>query len=377
MKKGLFLSVLLVFMLVLTACGSKTPQEKFVDTYSKQTEQPEQVTQKTSFKVDSFESDDLAAEEAAVIELLKQMQISATTSIDSKAEKTAVNLKLASKGSFKMNTELDFLSNDKTGEVFIPLKKVLNPDENTAALFDQFTNGVFSEIGTDYPDLKNKYLSTKEIMKLSGEEETTKTSDKVVKATKNLQKEVNKMVTDYLNDLDEKRYTEDKDGVVKVDLTNKDFVKLLEKAQKLLNKDSVKKDVKTIVTSQTEVTDFDEEYSDLKTSLKDATASFEKNKTVKINMPISMKVNKKDEMESMTMKINIDNTKDKDAAFKLGATLKLENKDFVKIPSFPKASEVVKSDELQTIIQEVSLKMMYGDDYKDIQAQLEEDTDNL
>lgn len=222
MKKGLFLSVLLVFMLALAGCG-KTAQEKFVDTYKNQTDLPEKYTQSVSFKVDSFEQDGLDAQTAAIVELLKQMQVTLTSSVDTKAEKSSTDIKLVSKGSMKMNVDLTVLSDMKSGEFFIPLKNIVGVDSSVKALIDGQTSGAFTEITKSHPELKDKYLSSKTIAELAGTEEPVKTSGKTVKATKDLQEEVTKMMTDYLNGLDEKRFSEGKNETVEITLDKKDF----------------------------------------------------------------------------------------------------------------------------------------------------------
>ncbi|WP_167630679.1 hypothetical protein, partial [Listeria valentina] len=363
MKKGLFLSILLVFMLALAGCG-KTAQEKFVDTYKNQTDLPEKYTQSVSFKVDSFESDDLDTESAAIVELLKQMQVTLTSSVDSKAEKGATDIKLVSKGSMKMNVDLTVLSDMKSGEFFIPLKNIVDVDSGVKTLIDGQTSGVFSEITKSHPELKDKYLSSKTITEFAGTEEPAKTSGKTVKATEDLQKEINKMMTDYLNGLDEKRFSKGKDDAVELTLAKKDFLALLTKTHKMLGKDNVKKDIKTIASEQGSVTDFDDNYTEFRGELKDTIADYEKDKTVKISMPISMKAGKGDKLESMTMKIKIDNSKARTDSFKMAATMKLTNKDFVKLPAFPKSSEVLSGKELETILQEAFMKVMYGDKVK-------------
>ncbi len=363
MKKGLFLSVLLVFMLALAGCG-KSAQEKFVDTYKNQTDLPEKYTQSVSFKVDSFEADDLDTESAAIAELLKQMQVTLTSSVDSKAEKGATDIKLVSKGSLKMDVDLTVLSDMKSGEFFIPLKNIVDVDSSVKTLIDGQTSGAFSEITKSHPELKDKYLSSKTITEFAGTEEPVKTSGKTVKATKDLQKEVNKMMTDYLNGLDKKRFSEGKNDAVEVTLDKKDFSAILTKAHKMLGKAKVKEDIKTIASEQGANTDFDYNYTEFRDDLKRSIENFDKNKTVKISMPISMKAGKDDKLESMTMKIKIDNSKDRTDSYKMAATLKLTNKDFVKLPAFPKSSEVLSGKELETILQEAIMKVMYGDKVK-------------
>ncbi|MGJ8731462.1 hypothetical protein ACRW9N_13535 [Listeria aquatica] len=363
MKKGLFLSVLLVFMLALAGCG-ETAQEKFVDTYKKQTDLPEKYTQSVSFKVDSFEQDGLDAQTAAIVELLKQMQVTLTSSVDTKAEKSSTDIKLVSKGSMKMNVDLTVLSDMKSGEFFIPLKNIVGVDSSVKALIDGQTSGAFSEITKSHPELKDKYLSSKTIAELAGTEEPVKTSGKTVKATKDLQEEVTKMMTDYLNGLDEKRFSEGKNETVEITLDKKDFSAILKKAHKMLGKANVKKDIKTIASEQGASKDFDDNYAEFRDDLERSIKNFDKNNTVKISMPISMKTGKDDKLESMTMKIKIDNSKDRTDSYKMAATLKLTNKDFVKLPAFPKSSEVLSGKELETIIQEAVLKVMYGDKIK-------------
>ncbi|WP_088810534.1 MULTISPECIES: hypothetical protein [Listeria] len=359
MKKGLVLSIMLVLMLVLTACG-QTPQEKFADTYSKALDVPDQYTQKMSFKIDNLESDDIYGSEASTIEMLKKMQLDATTSIDKKAEKSYVAFNLSSDGALNFDLEVDVLMNDKTGEAYIPLDTIVNPDDNLKTLLDQQTGGVFSKINQTYPDLKNKYISTSELSETLGEtgDKTTKSSESVTKAMEDLQKKLNKIITDYLNGMDENRFTEDDNGNITTTLTKKDFVNLMKDFEKALGEDSVKKDVKAIAESQGSVTDFDEEYEDFRLDLADTIKDMQKEKNIKVSLKMSMKPGKDDKFESMTMKINAEDT---ESNTKLGGTFKIENVAFKKIPAFPKDDEIVSTDELQKIIQTVMIQSMYGD----------------
>ncbi len=359
MKKGLVLSVLLVLMLVLAACG-KTPQEKFADTYSNALDVPDQYTQKMSFKIDNLESDDIYGSDAATIAMLKKMQLDATASIDKKAEKSYVEFNLISNGALNFNFEVDVLMNNKTGESYIPLDTIVNPNENLKALLDQQTGGIFSKINQAYPDLKDKYISTSELSKSLGEtgDEKTKPSESVAKATEDLQKKMNETVTDYLKGMDESRFTEDDDGNLTTTLTKKDFVNLLKDFNKMLGEDSVKKDIQTIAESQGSVTDFDKEYKEFRADLTDAIKEMQENKTMKASVKISLKPDENDKFKSMTMKIAVEDTK---SNTKLGGTFKVENVAFKKIPAFPKDDEIVSTEEIQTIIQTVMMQSVYGD----------------
>ncbi|MEG7763264.1 hypothetical protein U2167_17355, partial [Listeria monocytogenes] len=62
-----------------------------------------------------------------------------------------------------ISMDLDFLVDSKTGNAYIPLKTIVEPDASLLSYLDQATGGMWSKINTDYPDLKNKYLSTEEL----------------------------------------------------------------------------------------------------------------------------------------------------------------------------------------------------------------------
>ncbi|MBC1399313.1 Lmo2079 family surface lipoprotein [Listeria fleischmannii] len=364
MKKGLWLVGLLMVLLVLTACG-ETSQEKFSNTFSKALDVPNQYTQKMSFKVDELQSDDMTSSDASSIQMLKNMELSVTTSVDKKAEKSYAQFDLASDGALNFNLNINVLMNNKTGEAYIPLDTIVNPDPNLKMLVDQATNGIFSKINESYPDLKNKYVSTTELSKSLGEsnDASAKSSESAAKATENLQARINKMFTDYLNDMDENRFSEDDKGNITTTLTKKDFVNLAKDFEKALGESDVKADIKTLVESQGEVSSFDSEYKKLRINVADAIQDMEKNKTTKLNAKMVLKPGKNDTFEKMTMKVTAEDTASKT---KLGGTFQFENVAFQKIPAFPKKDEIVSTEELQEIIQSVMMESIYGDmDFSD------------
>ncbi|MBC1476080.1 hypothetical protein HB852_15825, partial [Listeria grandensis] len=166
---------------------------------------------------------------------------------------------------FPISIDLDVLADTKTGNTYIPLKTIVQPDESLLSYLDQVTGGMWSKLNTQYPDLKNKYISTEELTSsLTGESESETAVDtkKFEAASKNLNKKTTKLLNNYFNSLDQERFKEAKDGTVTVTLKNADFANLCTDFAKLMDDEKVKADFKVLVESQgsESVTDFDTTY---------------------------------------------------------------------------------------------------------------------
>ncbi|HCK0310697.1 TPA: hypothetical protein NR333_002137, partial [Listeria innocua] len=132
MKKRILFSILLALALVVSACGgnsaAKTPQEKFVQIMKNATNVPDQSTYTTSFAVTDI---DVASADssAQTMGILKDIKLSMTTSTDKTAKKSETKLNLTSTNNLlPVSINLDFLLDSKTGNVFIPLKTIVQPD---------------------------------------------------------------------------------------------------------------------------------------------------------------------------------------------------------------------------------------------------------
>lgn len=196
MKKGILLSILLVLALVIGACGespaekaAKTPQGKFVQAIKNGANVPDQSTYTTSFAVNDIQmaSTDSSAQQLGI---LKDIKFTITSSTDKKADKAEAKLNVTSTNNlFPISIDLDVLADTKTGNTYIPLKTIVQPDESLLSYLDQVTGGMWSKLNTQYPDLKNKYISTEELTSsLTGESETDTAVDtkKFEAASKNL-----------------------------------------------------------------------------------------------------------------------------------------------------------------------------------------------
>ncbi|GAB1506401.1 hypothetical protein VFC2071_14470 [Listeria monocytogenes] len=161
MKKGILLSILLALVLVISACGesaeekaAKTPQGKFVQTMKNGMNVPDQYTYTTSFAVNDINvsSTDPSAQTMGI---LKDIKLSVTTSTDKKANKSEAKFNVTSTNNLlPISMDLDFLVDSKTGNAYIPLKTIVEPDASLLSYLDQATGGMWSKINTDYPDLK-------------------------------------------------------------------------------------------------------------------------------------------------------------------------------------------------------------------------------
>ncbi|MBC6148221.1 hypothetical protein HCA24_04980 [Listeria innocua] len=371
MKKGILFSILLALALVISACGgnsaAKTPQDKFVQTMKNATDVPDQSTYTTSFAVTDI---DVASADssAQTMGILKDIKLSMTTSTDKTAKKSETKLNLTSTNNLlPVSINLDFLLDSKTGNVFIPLKTIVQPDASLLSYLDQSTGGMWSQINTEYPDLKNKYLSTEELTSsLTGKSEakTAANTKEMEAASKDLNKKTTKLIDSYFSGLEKDRFKEADDGTLTITLTNADLANMMNQAAKMMDDEKVKADFKVIVESQGSeaVTDFDTTYTEMQTSIKDAAKSLKDNKDTSIHIKVSVKPGKDNSFDAITLKTKIDDKSDANAEQSISFTVKTKAEKFVPIADFPTKDQLISSEELNKIITEVTMKMYGGMD---------------
>lgn len=371
MKKGILFSILLALALVISACGgnsaAKTPQEKFVQTMKNATNVPDQSTYTTSFAVTDI---DVASADssAQTMGILKDIKLSMTTSTDKTAKKSEIKLNLTSTNNLlPVSINLDFLLDSKTGNVFIPLKTIVQPDASLLSYLDQSTGGMWSQINTEYPDLKNKYLSTEELTSsLTGKSEakTAANTKEMEAASKDLNKKTTKLIDSYFSGLEKDRFKEADDGTLTITLTNADLANMMNQVAKMMDDEKVKADFKVIVESQGSeaVTDFDTTYTEMQTSIKDAAKSLKDNKDTSIHIKVSVKPGKDNSFDAITLKTKIDDKSDANAEQSISFTVKTKAEKFVPIADFPTKDQLISSEELNKIITEVTMKMYGGMD---------------
>ncbi|ENE7828479.1 hypothetical protein ABN342_002174 [Listeria innocua] len=371
MKKGILFSILLALALVVSACGgnsaAKTPQEKFVQTMKNATNVPDQSTYTTSFAVTDI---DVASADssAQTMGILKDIKLSMTTSTDKTAKKSETKLNLTSTNNLlPVSINLDFLLDSKTGNVFIPLKTIVQPDASLLSYLDQSTGGMWSQINTEYPDLKNKYLSTEELTSsLTGKSEakTAANTKEMEAASKDLNKKTTKLIDSYFSGLEKDRFKEADDGTLTITLTNADLANMMNQVAKMMDDEKVKADFKVIVESQGSeaVTDFDTTYTEMQTSIKDAAKSLKDNKDTSIHIKVSVKPGKDNSFDAITLKTKIDDKSDANAEQSISFTVKTKAEKFVPIADFPPKDQLISSEELNKIITEVTMKMYGGMD---------------
>ncbi|MBM5673879.1 Lmo2079 family surface lipoprotein [Listeria innocua] len=371
MKKGILFSILLALALVVSACGgnsaAKTPQEKFVQTMKNATNVPDQSTYTTSFAVTDI---DVASADsgAQTMGILKDIKLSMTTSTDKTAKKSETKLNLTSTNNLlPVSINLDFLLDSKTGNVFIPLKTIVQPDASLLSYLDQSTGGMWSQINTEYPDLKNKYLSTEELTSsLTGKSEakTAANTKEMEAASKDLNKKTTKLIDSYFSGLEKDRFKEADDGTLTITLTNADLANMMNQVAKMMDDEKVKADFKVIVESQGSeaVTDFDTTYTEMQTSIKDAAKSLKDNKDTSIHIKVSVKPGKDNSFDAITLKTKIDDKSDANAEQSISFTVKTKAEKFVPIADFPTKDQLISSEELNKIITEVTMKMYGGMD---------------
>ncbi|HHQ0972662.1 TPA: hypothetical protein ACSK9F_001786 [Listeria innocua] len=364
-------SILLALALVVSACGgnsaAKTPQEKFVQTMKNATNVPDQSTYTTSFAVTDI---DVASADssAQTMGILKDIKLSMTTSTDKTAKKSETKLNLTSTNNLlPVSINLDFLLDSKTGNVFIPLKTIVQPDASLLSYLDQSTGGMWSQINTEYPDLKNKYLSTEELTSsLTGKSEakTAANTKEMEAASKDLNKKTTKLIDSYFSGLEKDRFKEADDGTLTITLTNADLANMMNQVAKMMDDEKVKADFKVIVESQGSeaVTDFDTTYTEMQSSIKDAAKSLKDNKDTSIHIKVSVKPGKDNSFDAITLKTKIDDKSDANADQSISFTVKTKAEKFVPIADFPTKDQLISSEELNKIITEVTMKMYGGMD---------------
>lgn len=374
MKKGILLSILLALVLVISACGesaeekaAKTPQGKFVQTMKNGMNVPDQSTYTTSFAVNDINvsSTDPSAQTMGI---LKDIKLSVTTSTDKKANKSEAKLNVTSTNNLlPISIDLDFLVDSKTGNAYIPLKTIVEPDASLLSYLDQATGGMWSKINTDYPDLKNKYLSTEELTSSLTDQPEVKTAintKEIETASKDLNKKATKLIDTYFTGLEKDRFKEADDGTVSVTLKNADIANLMNQVAKLMDDEKVKADFKVIAESQGSdaVTDFDSTYTEMKSSLADVAKKLKENKTNLINIKLSVKPGKENSLDALTLQAKIEDKSDASAPESITFTVKTKAEKFVPIEDFPTKDEVISSEELNKIITDVTTKMYGGMD---------------
>ncbi|MBF2442748.1 hypothetical protein IBB66_08695 [Listeria innocua] len=371
MKKGILFSILLALALVISACGgnsaAKTPQEKFVQTMKNATNVPDQSTYTTSFAVTDI---DVASADssAQTMGILKDIKLSMTTSTDKTAKKSETKLNLTSTNNLlPVSINLDFLLDSKTGNVFIPLKTIVQPDASLLSYLDQSTGGMWSQINTEYPDLKNKYLSTEELTSsLTGKSEakTAANTKEMEAASKDLNKKTTKLIDSYFSGLEKDRFKEADDGTLTITLTNADLANMMNQVAKMMDDEKVKADFKVIVESQGSeaVTDFDTTYTEMQSSIKDTAKSLKDNKDTSIHIKVSVKPGKDNSFDAITLKTKIDDKSAANAEQSISFTVKTKAEKFVPIADFPTKDQLISSEELNKIITEVTMKMYGGMD---------------
>ncbi|HEL6768253.1 TPA: hypothetical protein UPK86_000518 [Listeria monocytogenes] len=374
MKKGILLSILLALVLVISACGesaeekaAKTPQGKFVQTMKNGMNVPDQSTYTTSFAVNDINvsSTDPSAQTMGI---LKDIKLSVTTSTDKKANKSEAKFNVTSTNNLlPISMDLDFLVDSKTGNAYIPLKTIVEPDASLLSYLDQATGGMWSKINTDYPDLKNKYLSIEELTSSLTDQPEAKTAvdtKEIEAATKDLNKKAIKLVDTYFTGLEKDRFKEADDGTVSVTIKNADIANLMNQVAKLMDDEKVKADLKVIAESQGSdaVTDFDSTYTEMKSSLTDAAKELKENKTYLINNKLTVKSGKENSLDTLTLQTKIEDKSDASAPESISFTVKTKAEEFVPIEDFPTKDEVISSEELNKIITDVTAKMYGGMD---------------
>lgn len=374
MKKGILLSILLALVLVISACGesaeekaAKTPQGKFVQTMKNGMNVPDQSTYTTSFAVTDINvsSTDPSAQTMGI---LKDIKLSVTTSTDKKANKSEAKFNVTSTNNLlPISMDLDFLVDSKTGNAYIPLKTIVEPDASLLSYLDQATGGMWSKINTDYPDLKNKYLSTEELTSSLIDQPEAKTAvdtKEIEAATKDLNKKAIKLIDTYFTGLEKDRFKEADDGTVSVTIKNADIANLMNQVVKLMDDEKVKADFKVIAESQGSdaVTDFDSTYAEMKSSLTDAAKKLKENKTYLISNKLTTKSGKDNSLDTLTLQTKIDDKSDASAPESISFTVKTKAEKFVPIEDFPTKDEVISSEELNKIITDVTTKMYGGMD---------------
>ncbi|MCV44868.1 hypothetical protein DX143_14385 [Listeria monocytogenes] len=370
MKKGILLSILLALALVISACGesaeekaAKTPQGKFIQTLKDGRNVSDKTTYTTTMGVTDIQipTDNSSAQ---MVGILKDIKLSVTTSTDKKAKKTETKANIKSTNNMlPFSMDLDVISDLESGNSYIPLKSIVKPDASLLSFLDQATGGMWSQIDTKMPALKDKYISTEEVTALLENGTGTKatTDDKAIEdASKDLNEKVTKLTEDYFKGLEKDRFKEKEDGTITVSLKKDDIANLMTELTKLMDEDKVKADVKIILENQGsgQVVDFDSQYSKMKTSFATAVEQLKENKNLAINFDISVEPGKDKSLKAMTFNATVTDKSNENAPMSISFKIETKAEKFVPVADFPTKEQILSKEELTLIISDFA-KQMY------------------
>ncbi|EAC8501827.1 hypothetical protein LGQ25_001139 [Listeria monocytogenes] len=370
MKKGILLSILLALALVISACGesaeekaAKTPQGKFIQTLKDGRTVSDKTTYTTTMGVTDIQipTDNSSAQ---MVGILKDIKLSVTTSTDKKAKKTETKANIKSTNNMlPFSMDLDVISDLESGNSYIPLKSIVKPDASLLSFLDQATGGMWSQIDTKMPALKDKYISTEEVTALLENGTGTKatTDDKAIEdASKDLNEKVTKLTEDYFKGLEKDRFKEKEDGTITVSLKKDDIANLMTELTKLMDEDKVKADFKIILENQGsgQVVDFDSQYSKMKTSFATAVEQLKENKNLAINFDISVEPGKDKSLKAMTFNATVTDKSNENAPMSISFKIETKAEKFVPVADFPTKEQILSKEELTLIISDFA-KQMY------------------
>ncbi|EFQ5018256.1 hypothetical protein H0B58_001682 [Listeria monocytogenes] len=370
MKKGILLSILLALALVISACGesaeekaAKTPQGKFIQTLKDGRTVSDKTTYTTTMGVTDIQipTDNSSAQ---MIGILKDIKLSVTTSTDKKAKKTETKANIKSTNNMlPFSMDLDVILDLESGNSYIPLKSIVKPDASLLSFLDQATGGMWSQIDTKMPALKDKYISTEEVTALLENGTGTKatTDDKAIEdASKDLNEKVTKLTEDYFKGLEKDRFKEKEDGTITVSLKKDDIANLMTELTKLMDEDKVKADFKIILENQGsgQVVDFDSQYSKMKTSFATAVEQLKENKNLAINFDISVEPGKDKSLKAMTFNATVTDKSNENAPMSISFKIETKAEKFVPVADFPTKEQILSKEELTLIISDFA-KQMY------------------
>ncbi|EHZ2230427.1 hypothetical protein K5L91_000309 [Listeria monocytogenes] len=370
MKKGILLSILLALALVISACGesaeekaAKTPQGKFIQTLKDGRNVSDKTTYTTTMGVTDIQipTDNSSAQ---MVGILKDIKLSVTTSTDKKAKKTETKANIKSTNNMlPFSMDLDVISDLESGNSYIPLKSIVKPDASLLSFLDQATGGMWSQIDTKMPTLKDKYISTEELASLAenGTGTNATVDDKALEdASNDLNEKVTKLVEDYFKGLEKDRFKEKEDGTITVSLKKDDIANLMTDFTKLMDEDKVKADFKIILENQGsgQVVDFDSQYSKMKTSFATAIEQLKENKNLAINFDISVEPGKDKSLKAMTFNATITDKSNENAPMSISFKLETKAEKFVPVADFPSKEQILSKEELTLIISDFA-KQMY------------------
>ncbi|EIS8276342.1 hypothetical protein L0388_000086 [Listeria monocytogenes] len=370
MKKGILLSILLALALVISACGesaeekaAKTPQGKFIQTLKDGRNVSDKTTYTTTMGVTDIQipTDNSSAQ---MVGILKDIKLSVTTSTDKKAKKTETKANIKSTNNMlPFSMDLDVISDLESGNSYIPLKSIVKPDASLLSFLDQATGGMWSQIDTKMPTLKDKYISTEELASLAenGTGTNATVDDKALEdASNDLNEKVTKLVEDYFKGLEKDRFKEKEDGTITVSLKKDDIANLMTEFTKLMDEDKVKADFKIILENQGsgQVVDFDSQYSKMKTSFATAIEQLKENKNLAINFDISVEPGKDKSLKAMTFNATVTDKSNENAPMSISFKLETKAEKFVPVADFPTKEQILSKEELTLIISDFA-KQMY------------------